>query len=121
MAIAQIELKPTAAEIHRSDAQIKVLLSDGRLSKTRLILLCWSAEMDRISVRAMCCRHGSGSPARPREARPGNDWPQGGDPAGSGCRCRCHCGAGGVGFGSARVVPGEMVEQRREHETASSD
>jgi len=38
MAIAQIELKPAAAEIHRSDAQIKVVFSVRRFGKTRLML-----------------------------------------------------------------------------------
>ena len=38
MAIAQIELKPAAAEIHCSDAQIKVVLSGRRFGKTRLML-----------------------------------------------------------------------------------
>ena len=38
MAIAQIELKPAAAEIHRSDAQIKVVFSGRRFGKTRLML-----------------------------------------------------------------------------------
>ena len=38
MGIAQIELKPAAAEIHRSDAQIKVVFSSRRFGKTRLML-----------------------------------------------------------------------------------
>ena len=38
MAIAQIELKPAVAEIHRSDAQIKVMFSGRRFGKTRLML-----------------------------------------------------------------------------------
>ena len=38
MAIAQIELKPAAAEIHRSNAQIKVVFSGRRFGKTRLML-----------------------------------------------------------------------------------
>ena len=38
MAIAQIELKPAPAEIHRSDAQIKVVFSGRRFGKTRLML-----------------------------------------------------------------------------------
>ena len=35
MAIAQIELKPAAAGIHRSVAQIQVVFSGYRLGKTR--------------------------------------------------------------------------------------
>ena len=38
MAVAQIQLKPAAAEIHRSDAQIKVVFSGRRFGKTRLML-----------------------------------------------------------------------------------
>ena len=38
MAIAQIVLKPAASEIHRSDAQIKVVFSGRRFGKTRLML-----------------------------------------------------------------------------------
>ena len=38
MTVAQIELKPAAAEIHSSDAQIKVLFSGRRFGKTLLML-----------------------------------------------------------------------------------
>ena len=38
MAITCMELNPAAAEIHRSDAQIKVVFSGRRFSKTRLML-----------------------------------------------------------------------------------
>ena len=38
MTTALLELKPAAAEIHRSDAQIKVVFSGRRFGKTRLML-----------------------------------------------------------------------------------
>ena len=46
MAIAQIVLKPAASEIHRSDAQIKVVFSGRRFGKTRLMLTAGIAAPD---------------------------------------------------------------------------